>query len=194
MPEPGRCTAKPQYLPVDESHPVCPVDFNGVHKLAAETYHRLLTDSGGLDAITIRLTNVYGPRMALNMPCQGFLGAFRSPCASGRRSGGIRRRAPASGSFVRGRRGGRFLAAGLIARPPSRVYNAGGPEPLELRNITRLTAAAGGRSKPLFRPFPDHLRGIDIGSYWTDSSRIRRELGWEPEVRFSEGICRTLEF
>src|SRR5829696_4114966 len=32
---------RPRYLPVDEAHPVNPVDVNGIHKAAGEEYHRL---------------------------------------------------------------------------------------------------------------------------------------------------------
>src|SRR5690349_1017153 len=67
---------RPKYLPVDESHPVQPVDVNGVNKYAAELYHLMLTNAGTLDAGIVRLTNVYGPRMALSVPCQGVLSHF----------------------------------------------------------------------------------------------------------------------
>src|SRR5689334_8319670 len=67
---------KPLYLPVDERHPIQPVDFNGVHKFAATQYHLLLTNLGDLDSVVLRLSNVYGPRMALHLPQQGFLSVF----------------------------------------------------------------------------------------------------------------------
>src|SRR5215831_14378998 len=66
----------PKYLPVDEDHPVRPVDFNGVHKFAATMYHLIFARMRVLDAVVIRLSNVYGPRMALDVPCQGFLSTF----------------------------------------------------------------------------------------------------------------------
>src|SRR5437868_2072185 len=66
----------PQFLPINESHPVNPIDFNGIHKHAAASYHRLLTASGEIEASILRLTNIYGPRMALNIPEQGVLGHF----------------------------------------------------------------------------------------------------------------------
>ena len=185
---------KPKYLPVDESHPVCPVDFNGVHKHAAESYHLLLTESGGVDAIVLRLTNVYGPRMALNMPCQGFLGAFVRRALLGEDlivfGDGLQLRDPLYVDDAVNA----FLAAGFVERPLSRLYNVGGPEPLGVREISELTSAAGGRSNAFLRPFPEHLRGIDIGSYWTDCRRIGDELGWRPAVCFREGIRRTIEY
>jgi len=185
---------RPRYLPVDEDHPVSAVDFNGVHKLAAESYHRLLTEAGDLDAITLRLTNVYGPRMALHLPCQGFLGTFvrRSLCGEPLECFG-------DGSQLRdplyvADAVDAFLCAGAAVKPPSRIYNVGGPEALTLSRIAEIMAAAGGRSQAFLRPFPEHLRRIDIGSYRTDSGRIARELGWQPRVGFIDGIRQTVDY
>ena len=66
----------PDYLPVDEHHPIQPVDYNGVHKYATSMYHLMLARAGAIDTVVLRLTNVYGPRMALDIPCQGFLSTF----------------------------------------------------------------------------------------------------------------------
>ena len=66
----------PQYLPVDERHPIQPVDFNGVHKYAATAYHLLWSGLGRIDARVLCLTNIYGPRLAIRLSDQGFLGNF----------------------------------------------------------------------------------------------------------------------
>ena len=47
----------PQYLPLDEQHPVAPVDVNGIHKLAAEYYHLLYHRISGMRCVCLRLTN-----------------------------------------------------------------------------------------------------------------------------------------
>ena len=185
---------KPAYLPVDEQHPVNPVDFNGIHKLAAETYHRLLTETGAIDAVTLRLTNVYGPRMALNLPCQGFLGTFFRKGLCGEAievfGDGEQLRDPLYVDDAVDA----FLRAGAAGVLPSRVYNVGGPEPLPLSAIAGMIASAGGRSGVLCRPFPNHLQNIDIGSYRSDCSRIREELGWCPGVDFAQGVRQTLAY
>src|SRR5207302_558031 len=56
---------KPRYLPVDEEHPVAPVDVNGITKYATEQLHLLYHEVYGLPACAVRLTNVYGPRQRL---------------------------------------------------------------------------------------------------------------------------------
>jgi UDP-glucose 4-epimerase len=184
----------PSYLPVDEQHPVQPVDFNGIHKYVATMYHQMLTRAGYLDATVLRLTNVYGPRMALHIPTQGFLSTYLRRMVMG---GEIE-------IFGDGRQVRdllyvddaveAFLLAGAAKALPSRSYNVGGPEPLELREIARICAEAADSLPVRYREFPAELKKIDIGSYYTDSSRIGRELGWKPRVRFTEGIHKALEY
>src|SRR5439155_25682911 len=74
----------PRYLPVDEDHPVSPVDVNGITKWAAEQLHLLYTDLYGIRARAVRLTNVYGPRQRLEGDLQGFLPIFVHRALSGK--------------------------------------------------------------------------------------------------------------
>jgi nucleoside-diphosphate-sugar epimerase len=181
---------RPEYLPVNEVHRLQAVDFNAIHKLAGAQYHLLLSSRGEIDAAVLRLTNVYGPRMALRLPWQGFLGCFFRSVLEGEPlrvyGDGMQLRDPLYvDDAVRA-----FLMAGAAERLPSRIYNVGGPEALPLSRIAELMSGAS----PACVPFPDGRKAIDIGSYWTDWSCIRRELGWEPAVPFTEGAFRTLEY
>jgi len=54
---------RPQRLPVDEQHPIAPVDVNGINKTAGEWFHLLYGDVYGMRTTALRLTNTYGPRM-----------------------------------------------------------------------------------------------------------------------------------
>ena len=184
----------PKYLPVDESHPIEPVDFNGVHKHAAAQYHAMLTRTGGLDAIVLRLSNVYGPRMAVNSPCQGFLAVFFRKLLRGEPievyGDGQQLRDPVYVNDVVES----FLIAGRIAKPLSRVYNIGGPAALPIGQIARIICDAAGAGPPVRRPFPEALRGIDIGGYASDCRRAKRELRWSPRTGVEEGVAATLAY
>ena len=70
----------------------------------------------------------------------------------------------------------------------------GGPEPLTLLEIAEVASRAAGGAAVETRPFPEGRKAIDIGSYYTNYTRIRDELGWEPKVGFAEGISRTLAY
>lgn len=67
---------RPLRIPVGEDHPLTPVDINGVHKLAAEHYHRLYNNIYGVRSVILRLTNTYGPRMRVVDARQTFLGIW----------------------------------------------------------------------------------------------------------------------
>src|SRR6266705_5203452 len=67
---------RPDYLPVDEKHPVRPVDVNGINKLAGEWYHLLYNNVYGIGTVALRLTNTYGPGMRVKDARQTFLGVW----------------------------------------------------------------------------------------------------------------------
>ncbi|MBI5281498.1 MAG: NAD-dependent epimerase/dehydratase family protein [Candidatus Solibacter usitatus] len=182
-------------LPVNEDHPIRPTDFNGVHKRAAENYHLMLTRMGLLDAVVLRLTNTYGPRLSLDAPGQGFLSVFLKRALLGERievfGDGSQLRDPVHVDDVTDA----FIRAALAESPPERVFNVGGPEALSLKEIARLTALAAGPTVNITcRQFPaDHL-AFDIGSYQADTTRIRTLLGWIPRIGFAAGIRATLKW
>ena len=184
----------PKYLPVDEGHPIDPVDFNGVHKYAATMYHTMLSRTDDLDAVVIRLTNVYGPRMALDVTCQGFLSTYLRRVLLKQQleifGDGKQLRDP---MYVDDAVDA-FLLAGLVRRPPSRTYNAGGGAALSVAQIAATVSRLGACAEPVFKPFPPDRKPIDIGSYRSDNRRIQRDLGWTPAVAFEEGFRRTLDF
>jgi nucleoside-diphosphate-sugar epimerase len=185
---------KPLYLPVDEQHPIRPVDFNGVHKYAAAMYHLMMSDLGQINATTIRLTNVYGPRMSLNVFGQGFLGVFFRQSLLGEQlklyGGGSQLRDPLFvDDAVRA-----FLYAGARKDLPHRDYNLGGPEGLSLLEMANTLARQCDAPDPEAVEFPPHLQAIDIGSYTTSSLRFARDFGWKPQTTFTEGAARTIAF
>jgi nucleoside-diphosphate-sugar epimerase len=184
----------PRYLPVDESHPIQPLDFNGIHKYAATAYHQVLTAAGGLDAVVLCLTNVYGPRMALNLPAQGFMGGFLRKAILGEPitvfGDGRQSRDPVYVDDVVAA----FVLAGAVTKPPNRLWNVGGGQELPLSAIALAVSSAANSPAPIFQPFPPELKRIDIGSYHSDSTRIRNDLGWFPSVDLNRGIRRTVQY
>ena len=56
---------KPIYLPVDENHPIQPIDVNGINKFAGESYHILYNNVYGINSTVLRLTNTFGKKMRI---------------------------------------------------------------------------------------------------------------------------------
>ncbi len=185
---------KPRYLPVDEDHPVAPVDVNGITKYATEQLHLLYHDVYGLPATAVRLTNVFGPRQRLRDDLQGFLPIFV-------------RRALAGQAIIVFGEGEQLrdclyvddvveclLLAAVASDAPGQIFNIGNDERLSLGAIAEAVVAASGTGRVEHGPWPPDRDAIDIGSYFGDSSKAKRMLGWEPRTSFSDGIARTLAF
>jgi UDP-glucose 4-epimerase len=185
---------RPQYLPVDEAHPTAPVDVNGIDKLACEQFHLLYSSVHGLRSTILRLTNVYGPRLHLDRPDQGFLSVFIRRALSGDDielfgDGSQERDCMYVDDVVDA-----MLAAATHPAAVGEVFNLGNSEVLALSEIARLTLAAAGRTDGVrCVPWPAHLERIDIGSYQGDYSKSERLLGWVPQTRFADGIRATIE-
>lgn len=185
---------RPRYLPVDEDHPVAPVDVNGITKYAAEQLHLLYGECYGLRAAVVRLTNVYGPRQRLRDDFQGFLPIFV-------RRALLDETIPVFGEGTQQRDClyvddvvACLLRAACSADAPGQVFNVGNDEHLALRDLARMIIDAAGSGSIDFVPWPPDRDAIDIGSYFGDSSKAKRLLGWVPETSFVDGIRRTVEF
>jgi len=182
---------RPQYLPVDEKHPMRPVDVNGINKLAGEQYHLLYNDVYGIRACALRLTNTYGPGMRVKDARQTFLGVW------------IRNAIQEKPILVYGD-GSQLrdfnyvddaVDAVLMAASAEReVFNLGSEEVISLRDLARKLVAVNGGGKFEIVPFPPERKAIDIGDYYSDFKKIRSTLGWSPKIGLDEGLKRTLRY
>jgi UDP-glucose 4-epimerase len=184
---------RPEYLPVDERHPLRPVDVNGINKLAGEEYHLLYSEIYGIRSTVLRLTNTIGPRMRVKDARQTFLGVWVKQVLSGEAFevwGGKQLR---DFTYVDDAVEALLLAA---AKPAAigRVYNLGGSGRISLRELAELVVSAAGGGKFVVKPFPADRKKIDIGDYYADDRLARRELGWRPRTDIRSAVESTVEF
>lgn len=185
---------RPRYLPVDEQHPIDPVDVNGVNKAAGEWYHRVYQRAHGLQTTALRLTNTYGPRMRVVDARQTFLGVWVRRVIEGEPlwvygDGAQRRDLNYVTDVVEA-----LLLAATRPEAVGRVYNLGGDEVLSLRALAELLIALRGQGEYQLIPFPEAQKPIDIGDYYADFGLITRELGWRPRTGLRAGLARTLDY
>jgi nucleoside-diphosphate-sugar epimerase len=124
---------RPERIPVDESHPCRPVDVNGIHKWAAEQYHRLYDEVYGIASVVLRLSNTFGPGVLVKHPRQGFIGWFLRKVVEG---GEIE--IMGDGTQVRDMNYiddvvDALLLAAVTPAARGQIYNLGSPEPVALR-------------------------------------------------------------
>lgn len=185
---------RPRELPVTESHPLDPVDVNGIHKLAGERYHLLYRQVYGLRVSVLRLTNTYGPRMRVRDSRQTFLGTWIRQVLTGEElrvfGDGKQRR---DFTYVDDAVEALCLAA-LRDEADGEVFNVGGTRPVSLLELAGLLVRLAGTGSYSVVPFPPERQAIDIGDYFADDSKLRGRLGWAPRVDLEEGLVRTLDY
>lgn len=186
---------KPDYLPVDEKHPLHPTDVNGINKMAGEWYHILYNNVYGIRSCALRLTNTYGPRMRVKDNRQTFLGIWIKRIIDGEPV-----QIWGTGEQLRDFTYGEdcvdaMLLAATVEEAHGQIFNLGGSEPISLKDLAQvLIEANGGEGKVDIIPFPSERKQIDIGDYYSDYRFAQSRLGWQPQINLREGLERTLEF
>lgn len=184
---------RPAYLPVDENHPILPVDVNGINKAAGERYHILYNDVYGIRACALRLTNTYGPHMRVRDARQTFLGIWVRSVVEGNPfevwEGAQLRDFTYVDDAVDA-----FIRAALDEEADGRTFNLGGLEVISLHDLAELLIRVNGGGTFDVKSFPADRKRIDIGDYYSDDRVIRSTLGWQPQVALEEGLTRTIAY
>jgi len=189
----------PEYLPVDEKHLLRPVDVNGINKMAGEWYHILYNNIYGIRALSLRLTNTYGPRLLMKHSRQGFIAWFIRLAIDNQEiqifgDGKQLRDMNYVDDAVEA-----LLLAAVYEGANGHIFNLGNTPPVSLLGFVQVLLEVcqefgAGRGGYRLTPFPPDKKRIDIGDYYADYSRIRQTLGWEPKVPLREGLRRTVAY
>jgi nucleoside-diphosphate-sugar epimerase len=183
---------KPEKLPVDETHPIRPVDVNGINKTAGEWYHLLYNQVYDIPATVLRLTNTYGPGMRIKDARQTFVGVWIRNILEGKSFevwGGEQLR---DFNYVDDVVNA-FIECATNSKAIGKVYNLGSSEVVSLKELADiLTNAAGGDY--VTKKFPKERKKIDIGDYYSDYGLINSELDWYPMISLLEGLNNTIDY
>lgn len=184
---------RPDYLPVDEKHPVRPVDVNGINKMAGEWYHILYNNVYGIRSCVLRLTNTIGPRMRIKDARQTFLGIWIRLLLEGKPfevwGGEQLRDFTCIDDCVDA-----MLMAAVSEKANGQIFNLGGDCLISLKDLAEMLVDINGSGEYSIKSFPKDRKKIDIGDYYSDYKLIYKTLGWEPRVSLKEELSRIIEF
>jgi len=185
---------RPHYLPVDENHPLDPVDVNGINCIAGEWYHLLYHKVHGIKTAVLRLTNTYGPRQLLKHSRQGFIGWFVRLVLQNERiqlygDGEQKRDLNFVDDVVQA-----ILLAGKSDKAVGQVYNLAGDGPVSLKSLVENMVRIAGKGSYKLVPWPEEKKKIDIGDFYGNASKIESELGWTPKTPLDAGLEKTFAY
>lgn len=185
---------KPQYLPVDELHPIYPTDVNGINNLAGEWYHILYHNVYDMNTVSLRLTNTYGPRQLIKHNRQGFIAVFIRQIIQGEKI-----RIFGDGLQIRDMNYvddvvNALLLAGATPACYGQIFNLGGSEPINLLNLIKLLIDLNGGGEFEVVPFPADKKRIDIGDYYGDFRKFTDITGWQPTTSLRSGFAQMIAY
>jgi nucleoside-diphosphate-sugar epimerase len=175
-------------LPKREDLATLPISPYAVSKLAAESYTRVFAKVYGLETVSLRYFNVFGPRQRADSPYAAVIPLFMQSALEGRplpiNGDGLQSR---DFTYVTNVVRANLLAA-TVPAVKGGTYNIACGERYSLLDIVEALAEAAGR--PLAR---DHRppRAGDVRHSQADISAAEADLGYRVEVGFREGLART---
>jgi nucleoside-diphosphate-sugar epimerase len=176
-------------LPKVETMPTAPLSPYALQKLVAEQYCQMFTRLYGLETVTIRYFNVFGPRQDPSSPYSGVISLFISALCDGRRptifgDGEHTRDFTYVANVVDG-----VLRACTAPGASGEVINVATGGRISLNTLfTTIRALVGATVEPIHGA----PRAGDVKDSQADIAKARRVLGYEPLVGFEEGLARTV--
>ncbi|MGE0447839.1 MAG: SDR family oxidoreductase [Vicinamibacterales bacterium] len=178
-------------LPKVETMPTAPLSPYALQKLVAEQYCRMFTQLYGLETVTIRYFNVFGPRQDPSSPYSGVISLFISALCEGRRptiygDGEHTRDFTYVANVVDG-----VLRACEAKGASGEVINVATGGRISLNQLfAAVKEATGATVDPIYAdPRPG-----DVKDSQADIAKAERLLGYRPIVSFDDGLARTVEW
>jgi nucleoside-diphosphate-sugar epimerase len=179
-------------LPKMETMPTAPLSPYALQKLVAEQYCQMFTTLYGLETVTIRYFNVFGPRQDPSSPYSGVISLFISALCEGRQpiifGDGEQTR---DFTYVVNVVDGVLRAAQAPASASGEVINVATGGRISLNQLFRTIRELLGVD---VEPRYEAVRAGDVRDSQADISKAMHLLGYRPTASFEEGLARTVEW
>jgi nucleoside-diphosphate-sugar epimerase len=178
-------------MPKVETMATAPLSPYALQKLVAEQYCQMFTDLYGLETVTIRYFNVFGPRQDPSSPYSGVISLFIKALFEGQRpriygDGEQTRDFTYIANVVDG-----VLRASQAKDAAGEVINVATNGRVSLNQLFRsLRGLIGANVEPIY----DKPRAGDVRDSQADIGKAARLLGYKPLVTFEQGLENTVEW
>ena len=182
-----------QQMPTPETAPLIPRSPYAVSKLAGEQYCRVYTELHGLETVSLRYFNIYGPRQRPDSAYAAVIPLFIEALATGARptvhgDGGQSR----DFTYIADAVAANLAAASAPADACSgKAYNIAGGRRYSLLDLLGLLGMIQG---VVADPEFTEPRAGDVRHSEADISAATRDLGYRPAVDFDTGLRHTVEW
>lgn len=177
---------------ITEDTPMAPVDIQGIHKLAAESYYRVYAGLRGLRVVSLRLPNCFGPGQPVAGADIGLVGGFiRTLLAGGTVEvyGAKRRRVLVYAADL----------AEVVARLAKARFEGFVPinctgHMVPIEELVGLLIEITGSGNCRLEPLPPDLQQIDVGDAPISDQRLQAMIGPSPRTDLRRGLEATVAY
>ncbi|MFC1585287.1 NAD-dependent epimerase/dehydratase family protein [Fibrobacterota bacterium] len=184
----GARVGEPEYLPVNEDHPLRPCSPYGISKHTAEHYVWMYDDLYGLDHLIFCFGNVYGPRD--DPKCKRVSSIFAYKMLKGESpeifgDGGQTR------DFLYVVDLAEFIVRSMDKSPEHKLFHLANGVQISVNEIFEILKTHSG-----FKGQAKHTEAIkgEVRDIVLDTTLAQKELGWKPTHSFEEGLTETFEW
>jgi UDP-glucose 4-epimerase len=174
-----------------EDAPIHPLSPYAAAKLAGELYAQAFSATYGLETVRLRFFNIFGPRQRADSPYSGVIALFIASMSAGRaptvHGDGLQSR---DFTYV-GNAVQALVRAAAAPGVSGSVYNVGTGNSVTVLDLVAALNRLLGTNL-----VPQHAapRTGDVRFSKADISQARRDLDYQPDVTFEEGLERTLRW
>ncbi len=197
---------KEKFLPVKEDYLIDEVtDPQGINKHSAEFYH-FWYKNFGIRAVSLRLTNVYGPKHIMTDHGQGVVNWFIRKAIDDEvldlwGGGEALRDFLYVDDVVEA-----FLLVMALDKTDGQSYNLGayrkknglyeivGDNVKSIQEMAKIIIEVGGSGSLNIIPYPEDRKPLEPGHFYADATKIFEEVGWEAKTDIREGLRKTISF
>jgi len=181
---------RPQKIPIDEKTPCWPTTVYGANRLASEHYCKIYHEVYGLDTVTFRITNSFGPREQVisTKNAVNFLiyEAFKGNIITIFKKGKFFRDLIYISDVISG------IKTIMKKGKSGELYWISSGKKIWFYELAKLLEKLTN-AKVKFVKTPNYTKKVDVGNFVVNNSKLR-SLGWKPKVNLDEGIKETLEY
>ena len=181
---------RPQKIPIDEKTPCWPTTVYGANRLASEHYCKIYHEVYGLDTVTFRITNSFGPREQVisTKNAVNFLiyEAFKGNIITIFKKGKFFRDLIYISDVISG------IKTIMKKGKSGELYWISSGKKIWFYELAKLLEKLTN-AKVKFVKTPNYTKKVDVGNFVVNNSKLRL-LGWKPKMNLDEGIKKTLEY
>jgi UDP-glucose 4-epimerase len=181
-------------LPVGETAPTYPKGIYEISRLTAEKIIQVYHEVHGVQAVLLRLTNIYGERAQMQHARYGVVNWFVRLAIDDATiqvfgDGLIKRDFLHVADCVTA-----MLSAAACEAAYGQIFNVGVDHPTNFIELTEAIIAVAGTGRWAFAPFSAERKAQEPGDFYSDIGKIKQIVGWQPQISLTDGLARTIAY